>query len=210
MSAPTSSSASPTGLPPTSPGSTDFAQVEDDETQINLSRFSLFFPEKREFFLEGAGGLRLRRPANPRPRLRRRLQRCSHPVLQPVDRHLGRQRGADCRGRPAPRPRRRLPDGPHEHPGRRRARPRRGVHELQRRPGEAGHLLALQHRGHRHPSEPERRRHRLELALRRGRSLQPDRSHPDQHLLHGNQRARKSRPGTRRPATWASSATTPT
>ena len=34
---------------------TDFAQVEDDESQINLSRFSLFFPEKREFFLEGQG-----------------------------------------------------------------------------------------------------------------------------------------------------------
>ena len=32
---------------------TDFAQVEDDETQVNLSRFSLFYPEKREFFLEG-------------------------------------------------------------------------------------------------------------------------------------------------------------
>jgi hypothetical protein len=32
---------------------TDFAQVEDDEQQVNLSRFSLFFPEKREFFLEG-------------------------------------------------------------------------------------------------------------------------------------------------------------
>ena len=34
---------------------TDFAQVEDDETQVNLSRFSLFYPEKREFFLEGQG-----------------------------------------------------------------------------------------------------------------------------------------------------------
>ena len=32
---------------------TDFAQVEVDEQQINLTRFSLFFPEKREFFLEG-------------------------------------------------------------------------------------------------------------------------------------------------------------
>ncbi len=32
---------------------TDFAQVEDDEAQVNLTRFSLFFPEKREFFLEG-------------------------------------------------------------------------------------------------------------------------------------------------------------
>ncbi len=32
---------------------TDFAQVEEDQQQVNLSRFSLFFPEKREFFLEG-------------------------------------------------------------------------------------------------------------------------------------------------------------
>jgi hypothetical protein len=31
---------------------TDFAQVEADEQQVNLTRFSLFFPEKREFFLE--------------------------------------------------------------------------------------------------------------------------------------------------------------
>ena len=34
---------------------TDFAQVEVDEQQVNLTRFSLFFPEKREFFLEGRG-----------------------------------------------------------------------------------------------------------------------------------------------------------
>lgn len=34
---------------------TDFAQVEADEQQINLTRFSLFFPEKRPFFLENAG-----------------------------------------------------------------------------------------------------------------------------------------------------------
>jgi len=33
---------------------TDFAQVEADQEQVNLTRFSLFFPEKREFFLEGA------------------------------------------------------------------------------------------------------------------------------------------------------------
>jgi hypothetical protein len=32
---------------------TDFAQVEIDEQQVNLTRFSLFFPEKRDFFLEG-------------------------------------------------------------------------------------------------------------------------------------------------------------
>ena len=34
---------------------TDFAQVEADEKQVNLDRFSLFFPEKRPFFLENAG-----------------------------------------------------------------------------------------------------------------------------------------------------------
>jgi len=32
---------------------TDFAQVEADDQQVNLTRASLFFPEKREFFLEG-------------------------------------------------------------------------------------------------------------------------------------------------------------
>jgi Domain of unknown function (DUF5916) len=34
---------------------TDFAQVEADDQQVNLTRFSLFYPEKREFFLEGQG-----------------------------------------------------------------------------------------------------------------------------------------------------------
>ena len=34
---------------------TDFSQVEVDEQQINLTRFSLFFPEKRDFFLENEG-----------------------------------------------------------------------------------------------------------------------------------------------------------
>ena len=33
----------------------DFAQVEADEQQVNLTRFGLFFPEKREFFLENQG-----------------------------------------------------------------------------------------------------------------------------------------------------------
>ncbi len=33
---------------------TDFAQVELDEQRVNLTRFDLFFPEKRDFFLEGA------------------------------------------------------------------------------------------------------------------------------------------------------------
>ncbi len=34
---------------------TDFAQAEVDDEQVNLTRFPLFFPEKRDFFLENAG-----------------------------------------------------------------------------------------------------------------------------------------------------------
>jgi hypothetical protein len=33
--------------------STDFAQVESDKIPVNLSRFNVFYPEKRQFFLEG-------------------------------------------------------------------------------------------------------------------------------------------------------------
>ena len=51
---------------------TDFAQVEADEQQVNLTRFSLFFPEKREFFLEnqglfGFGGVPVTRAAGDVP-----------------------------------------------------------------------------------------------------------------------------------------------
>ncbi len=49
---------------------TDFSQVEADEEQINLTRFSLYFPEKREFFLENAGVFEWgRRRDDPRPDL---------------------------------------------------------------------------------------------------------------------------------------------
>lgn len=41
---------------------TDFAQVEADEQQINLTRFSLFFPEKREFFLDNANAFQIGPP----------------------------------------------------------------------------------------------------------------------------------------------------
>ena len=34
---------------------TDFAETEVDDRQVNLSRFPLFFPEKRDFFLDGLG-----------------------------------------------------------------------------------------------------------------------------------------------------------
>lgn len=41
---------------------TDFAQVEVDDQQVNLTRFPLFFPEKRPFFLENAGSFSVGSP----------------------------------------------------------------------------------------------------------------------------------------------------
>jgi Domain of unknown function (DUF5916)/Carbohydrate family 9 binding domain-like len=43
---------------------TDFAQVEADEEQVNLTRFDLFFPEKRGFFLENASIFQFGSPQN--------------------------------------------------------------------------------------------------------------------------------------------------
>ena len=49
----------------------DFAQAEADEQQVNLTQFSQFFPEKREFFLESSGifyvGDAARNKVNPSP-----------------------------------------------------------------------------------------------------------------------------------------------
>ena len=41
---------------------TDFSQVESDDEQVNLDRFDLFFPEKRDFFLENDGFFRFGAP----------------------------------------------------------------------------------------------------------------------------------------------------
>ena len=43
---------------------TDFAQTEVDQRQVNLTRFSLFFPEKRDFFLDGAPYFAFGSPVN--------------------------------------------------------------------------------------------------------------------------------------------------
>ncbi len=50
-----------TGLALDATVNTDFSQVEADQQQINLTRFSLFFPEKREFFLENAALFQVKR-----------------------------------------------------------------------------------------------------------------------------------------------------
>jgi len=45
---------------------TDFAQAEVDEQQVNLTRFPLFFPEKRDFFLENSGQFTVSAQGNDR------------------------------------------------------------------------------------------------------------------------------------------------
>ena len=62
---------------------TDFAQVEVDEQRTNLTRFPLFFPEKRPFFLENAGAFSAGTP-------------------QAVDLFFSRRIGIDTLGRPVP------------------------------------------------------------------------------------------------------------
>jgi len=62
---------------------TDFAQVEVDEQRTNLTRFPLFFPEKRPFFLENAGTFSAGTP-------------------QAIDLFFTRRIGIDTLGRPVP------------------------------------------------------------------------------------------------------------
>src|SRR5881296_3105781 len=62
---------------------TDFAQVEVDEQRTNLTRFPLFFPEKRPFFLENAGVFSAGTP-------------------QAVDLFFSRRIGIDTLGNPVP------------------------------------------------------------------------------------------------------------
>ena len=62
---------------------TDFAQTEVDQRLVNLTRFPLFFPEKRDFFLDGSTFLNFYLPRNQQnsvavqPFFSRRIGRCS-------------------------------------------------------------------------------------------------------------------------------------
>ena len=72
---------------------TDFAQVEVDEQQVNLTRFNLFFPEKRDFS-RGPRHVRVRRPRQRGPRRGRR--RHAVPLLQPAHRPGSIARRSRC------------------------------------------------------------------------------------------------------------------
>ena len=100
---------------------TDFAQVEVDEQQVNLTRFSLFFPEKREFFLEGRGIFDFGRGGS------RAAAPAAAAAITPTlfySRRIGlnrRPRDPDRRRRPADRQGRQVRHRRAEHPDRRRA-----------------------------------------------------------------------------------------
>jgi hypothetical protein len=64
---------------------TDFAQVEADDQQVNLDRFSLFFPEKRPFFLENAGQFTVGNPREAELFFSRRIGIGVGGVETPID-----------------------------------------------------------------------------------------------------------------------------
>jgi hypothetical protein len=68
---------------------TDFAQTEVDQRQVNLTRFSLFFPERRDFFLDGAPFFDFGSPTNAdlriNPFFSRRIGLSSASTPQKID-----------------------------------------------------------------------------------------------------------------------------
>ena len=52
---------------------TDFAETEVDDRQVNLSRFPLVFPERRDFFLEGSSNYLFATSSSPNPYFSRRI-----------------------------------------------------------------------------------------------------------------------------------------
>ena len=66
---------------------TDFAETEVDQRQVNLTRFPLFFPEKRAFFLEGASVFNFSREQGTSitPFFSRRIGLDDAGVPQPID-----------------------------------------------------------------------------------------------------------------------------
>ena len=68
---------------------TDFAQTEVDQRQVNLTRFSLFFPEKRDFFLDGSSFFDFASPTSGdlivNPFFTRRIGLASDAMPQKID-----------------------------------------------------------------------------------------------------------------------------
>ena len=112
---------------------TDFAQVEVDDEQVNLTRFGLFFPEKRDFFLENSGIFHFGVQGNPFE---------PPPFQMFFSRRIGIEEDEDevvpILGGGAPHGTGGRPDGGVHDPGHRRGEGLGCPGEFFRRPGEAG------------------------------------------------------------------------
>ncbi len=175
---------------------TDFAQVEDDEAQVNLTRFDLFFPEKREFFLEGQGIFNF---ASPEHESLRRRRGHAHPLLQPPHRTFRRAGSAHPRRRTADRPRGSVCRGRPEYLDRRS--PDRGStgDQLLGGAGQKGRSEAKQRRLHRHLPKRESGRHRRQRCDRPRRELQLLREPERERLLREDRHRGPERRGRELP-----------
>ncbi len=70
---------------------TDFAETEVDDRQINLTRFSLHYPEKRDFFLDGASYFKFGIESDD-----------TSPVAKSIIPFFSRRMGLDSIGKPVP------------------------------------------------------------------------------------------------------------
>ena len=178
----------------------DFAQAEADEQQVNLTQFSLFFPEKREFFLENAGifyigdiprNKRVVEPLQPSGRGRAA-------VLQPPHRpHRQRRAAAALRRRAPHRARRRLRARLHDHAE--RGGGRASGQQLHRGARSPRHLQELGHRRDL-PVAPAGRQQRRLQSRRRRRCQLPILQEPQHQLVRGAIRLTGRHARTRMPA----------
>ena len=146
---------------------TDFAQAEVDDQQINLTRFNLFYPEKREFFLEGQGLFTFGGASSA-------LNGSGETPLLFFSRRIGLNNGQtvpiQAGGRAAGQGRALQHRRP-QHPHRRRSPSRALVPATTfvGDPRQARHPAAQQHRRHRHRAHALARRRRHQLRRRRRR-----------------------------------------
>ena len=159
---------------------TDFAQVEADEQQVNLTRFSLFFPEKREFFLENQGGVRVWRRWHGA--IRRQRQHAG-PLLQPPDRIAGGSRRSDPRWWSTDRPCRQVQRRRSQYSDGRCPDRRRPVDKFHRRSCEARSTQAQQHRRTLHKALGLHAEHGLKRDVWPRRHVRVLRQSQHQHLL---------------------------
>ena len=142
---------------------TDFAQVEADEVQVNLTRFNLQFPEKRDFFLEGQGTFTFGTVASAGQTLTGATAASGASDAPTIfySRRIGLSAGGPVpivAGGRRDRARRPLQHRRPQHRERRRSVSRRGQHQLHRAAAAARRAPARHHRRRCSPTAPSRLR----------------------------------------------------